>query len=128
ARPAGLVLGGALGLAPFDPAPSFGQAMRRFAEEPTAATRDGLFRQCFVDLDGLSGQLGERWTALADYALDRARPPARAAAMEGLLPELVLPAVPPADLDRIPVPVTLIWGRQDLQARLAGGGGAGAPD
>jgi pimeloyl-ACP methyl ester carboxylesterase len=25
----------------------------------------------------------------------------------------------PADLDRIPVPVTLIWGRQDLQARLA---------
>jgi pimeloyl-ACP methyl ester carboxylesterase len=118
-RLAGLVLVGALGLAPFDPAPSFGQAMRRFAEEPTAATRDGLFRQCFVDLDHLSGQLGERWTALADYALDRARTPAMAAAMEGLLPELVLPAVPPADLDRIPVPVTLLWGRQDLQARLA---------
>ena len=118
-RLAGLVLVGALGLAPFDPAPSFGQAMRRFAEEPTAATRDGLFRQCFVDLDRLSGQLGERWTALADYALDRARTPAMAAAMDGLLPELVLPAIPPADLDRIPVPVTLIWGRQDLQARLA---------
>jgi pimeloyl-ACP methyl ester carboxylesterase len=118
-RLARLVLVGALGLAPFDPAPSFGQAMQRFAEEPTADTRDGLFRQCFVDLDRLSGQLGERWTALADYALDRARTPAMAAAMDGLLPELVLPAVPAADLDRIPAPVTLIWGRQDLQSRLA---------
>ena len=74
-RVLGLVLVGAFGLAPFDPAPAFGQAMQRFAEEPTADTRDGLFRQCFVDLDGLAGQLGERWAAVADYALDRARHP-----------------------------------------------------
>ena len=114
-----LVLVGALGLAPFDPAPSFGLAMQRFAEAPTAATRDGLFRQCFTDLDGLAGQLGERWTALAGYALDRARSPAMGAALAGLLPELGLPAIPPAELDRIPVPTTLIWGRQDLQVRLA---------
>jgi pimeloyl-ACP methyl ester carboxylesterase len=114
-----LVLVGSLGLAPFDPAPSFGLAMQRFAEEPTAGTRDGLFRQCFADLDGLAGQLGERWTALAAYALDRARSPAMGAALGGLLPELGLPAIPPVELDRIPVPTTLIWGRQDLQVRLA---------
>ena len=118
-RVLGLVLVGAFGLAPFDPAPAFGQAMQRFAEEPTADTRDGLFRQCFVDLDGLAGQLGERWAAVADYALDRARTPAMGAALEGLVPELVLPAIPPAELDRITVPTSLIWGRQDLQVRLA---------
>jgi pimeloyl-ACP methyl ester carboxylesterase len=114
-----LVLVDSFGLAPFDPDPAFGQALRRFAEEPTPDTRDGLFRQCFVDLDGLAGQLGGRWAALAAYALDRARTPAMAAALGGLMPELAMPAIPAADLDRIAVPTTLIWGRQDLQVRLA---------
>jgi pimeloyl-ACP methyl ester carboxylesterase len=113
-----LVLVDAFGLAPFDPAPAFARAMRRFGEEPTEATRDGLFRQCFADLDGLAEQLGERWTAVGAYALDRARTRAMEAAMAGLLPTLILPAIPPAELDRIPVPVTLIWGRQDLQVPL----------
>jgi pimeloyl-ACP methyl ester carboxylesterase len=121
-----LVLVGSFGLAPFDPAPSFGLALRRFAEEPTPDTRDALFRQCFVDLDGLAGQLGERWLALAAYALDRARTPAMAAALGELMPELAMPAIPAADLDRIAVPTTLIWGRQDLQVRLAVAEAAGA--
>ena len=107
---------------PRSPAPAFGLAMRRFAEEPTAGTRDGLFRQCFVDLDGLAGELGERWTAVADYALDRARTPAMGAAMGGLVPELVLPAIPPADLARIAVPTSLL-GRQDRQVRWRWPGG-----
>jgi pimeloyl-ACP methyl ester carboxylesterase len=114
-----LVLVGSFGLGPFDPTPAFGLAMHRFAEEPTETTRDGLFRQCFVDLDGLAGQLGERWTALAAYALDRARTPAMEAAMAALLPELVLPPVPPEELDRIGVPTSLIWGRQDHQVPAA---------
>jgi pimeloyl-ACP methyl ester carboxylesterase len=114
-----LVLVGSFGLAPFDPDPGFGLALHRFAEEPTPATRDGLFRQCFVDLDGLAGQLGGRWAALAAYALDRARTPAMAAALGGLMPELAMAAIPPADLDRIAVPTSLIWGGQDLQVRLA---------
>jgi pimeloyl-ACP methyl ester carboxylesterase len=118
-RLAQLVLVGAFGLAPFAPAPAFGQAMARFAEEPTESTRDGLFRQCFTDLDALAAQLGERWAAVGAYALDRATTPAMAAAMAGLLPTLALPAIPAADLDRIPVPVSLIWGRHDLQVPLA---------
>jgi pimeloyl-ACP methyl ester carboxylesterase len=114
-----LVLVGAFGMGPFDPAPAFGQAMRRFGQEPTEATRDVLFRQCFTDLDSLATKLGPRWTALADYALDRARGPDMAAALGGLMPELVLPAIPAADLDRIAVPTSLIWGRQDRQVPLA---------
>jgi pimeloyl-ACP methyl ester carboxylesterase len=113
-----LVLVDAFGLAPFDPAPAFARALDRFAREPTEATRDGLLRQCYVDLDGLAGQLGDRWAAVIGYALDRARTTAMEAAMAGLLPTLVLPAIPPADLDRIPVPTSLIWGRQDLQVGL----------
>jgi pimeloyl-ACP methyl ester carboxylesterase len=35
------------------------------------------------------------------------------------MPELVLPAIPAADLDRIAVPTSLIWGRQDRQVPLA---------
>jgi pimeloyl-ACP methyl ester carboxylesterase len=118
-RLARLVLVGAFGLAPFAPAPAFGQAMARFAEEPTETTRDGLFRQCFTDLDGLAAQLGERWAAVGAYALDRATTPAMEAALAGLVPAFALAAIPAADLDRIPVPASLIWGRQDLQVPLA---------
>ena len=50
----------------------------RFAEQPTEHTQDGLFRQCFVDLDGLRQQLGQRWEPLAAYALDLARTPGQA--------------------------------------------------
>jgi pimeloyl-ACP methyl ester carboxylesterase len=43
-----------------------------------------------------------------------------------LMPEPAMPAIPAADLDRIAVPTTLIWGRQDLQVRLAVAEAAGA--
>ena len=117
-RLSGLVLVDAFGLDRFEPAPSFGLALHRFMEQPTEHTRDGLFEQCFVDLDGLRQQLGGRWEPLAAYALDRARTPGQQGALGSLLPQLGLPAIPPADLARIPVPTTLIWGRQDLQVRL----------
>lgn len=117
-RLSGLVLVDAFGLDQFDPAPSFGLALHAFMEQPTERTRDGLFRQCFVDPDGLRQQLGERWEPLAAYALDRARTSGQQAALGSLMPELGLPAIPPADLARIVVPTTMIWGRQDLQVRL----------
>jgi pimeloyl-ACP methyl ester carboxylesterase len=117
-RLSGLVLVDALGLDRFDPAPSFGLALHRFMEQPTEHTRDGLFEQCFVDLDGLRQQLGQRWEPLAAYALDRARTPGMQAALGSLMPQLGLPAIPPADLARIAVPTTLIWGRHDLQVQL----------
>ncbi|MGH3811334.1 MAG: alpha/beta fold hydrolase [Pseudonocardiaceae bacterium] len=109
-----LVLVDALGLGEFAPAPGFAAALHQFTQEPTERTRDHLFGQCFTDLD----RLGERWAPLAHYALDRARTPDQGIALASLLPEFVLPAIPPADLARIDVPTTLIWGRDDLQVLL----------
>jgi pimeloyl-ACP methyl ester carboxylesterase len=117
-RLSGLVLVDALGLDRFEPAPSFGLALHRFMEQPSEHTRDELFRQCFVDPDGLRQQLGQRWEPLAAYALDRARTSGQQAALGSLMPQLGLPPIPPADLARISVATTLIWGRQDLQVPL----------
>jgi pimeloyl-ACP methyl ester carboxylesterase len=117
-RLSGLVLVDAFGLDRFEPAPSFGLALHRFMEQPTEHTRDELFRQCFVDLDGLRQQLDQRWEPLAAYALDRARTPDMQAALGSLMPQLGLPAIPPADLARIAVSTTLIWGRHDHQVHL----------
>jgi pimeloyl-ACP methyl ester carboxylesterase len=114
-----LVLVDTLGLGEFEPAPSFGRALHRFLEQPTEDTRDGLFERCFVDLNRLRGQMGERWEPLAAYALDRARTPGQQAALGMLMPQFGTPAIASADLDRIAVPTTLIWGRHDLQVPLS---------
>ena len=101
------------------PAPSFGLALHRFLEEPTEHTRDGLFRQCFVDLDRLRAQMGERWEPLAAYALDRARTPSQQAALEALMAEFGMPAIPPRTWPGSPCPPRMIWGRHDLQVAAA---------
>jgi pimeloyl-ACP methyl ester carboxylesterase len=113
-----LVLVDALGLGPFEPAPSFGLALHRFLEQPTESSRDGLFEQCFVDLDRLRAQMGERWASIAAYALECARTPAQQVALSGLMPHFGLPAIAAEDLARISVATTLIWGRHDLQVPL----------
>jgi len=125
-RLSGLVLVDAFGLAPFEPAPSFGLALSRFMEQPDEDTRDGLFEQCFVDLDGVRRRAQERWEPMAAYALDRARTADAQAALASLMPQLALPAIPAAELARIAVPTTLIWGRQDLQVLLRVGEAASA--
>jgi pimeloyl-ACP methyl ester carboxylesterase len=117
-----LVLVDAFGLAPFEPAPSFGTALHRFLGDPTEHTRDGLFQQCFADLDRLRAEVGERWAPMAAYALDRARTPGQQSALGALMPGFG----GPADLARIAVPTTMIWGRHDLQVRLAVAEAAGA--
>ncbi|MFD1933258.1 alpha/beta fold hydrolase [Nonomuraea mangrovi] len=114
-----LVLVDSFGLDSFEPAPSFGAALTDFLAEPTEHTRDGLFQQCFVDLDGLREQMGVRWEPLGRYALERARTPSQQTALGRLMPHIGVPAIPSADLARIAVPTMLIWGRQDLQVRLS---------
>lgn len=116
-----LVLVGPFGLAPFEPAPSFGSAMQEFLAQPTERTRDALFAQCFVDLDRLRQQMGVRWEPIAAYALERARNPTLQAAQGELMQHFGLPAIPEADLARVEVPTTLIWGNRDLSVRPAVG-------
>ena len=61
--------------------------------------------------------MGERWEPFVAYNLELARGPG-AKAVGRMLRELGLPRIPPADLARIAVPTTLIWGRQDRANRL----------
>jgi pimeloyl-ACP methyl ester carboxylesterase len=117
-RVARLVLVDSYGLGRFRPTPRFALAMLGVIVRPTERSQDRLFRQCMADLDGLREQLGEREALLEAYALDRARSPGQKAALRRLMPQLGLPAIPPAELARIAAPTTLIWGRHDRQARL----------
>lgn len=85
---------------------------------PTEQGLDRNFRKyCFVDRDRLDVVLGERYGWMTTYALDRFRTPSVRSSMRHLMPWLSSP-IPPADLDRITVPVSLIWGRHDVGVPL----------
>ena len=113
-----LVLVDSFGLARLRPAPRFALAMMRFLARPSARTQDGLFRQCFVDLDGLREQMDGRMELLEAYALERALSPELKAALRRLMRHFGLPAIPKHDLAGITVPTSLIWGRHDRQVRV----------
>jgi pimeloyl-ACP methyl ester carboxylesterase len=113
-----LVLVDTLGLAPFEPAPPFGEALQRFLAEPTSRTHDQLMEYCAHDFDALRARLGERWTAIAEYAVDRARVPATLSAAMALMTEFGMTAIDEGTLARVGVPTTLIWGRYDLATPL----------
>jgi pimeloyl-ACP methyl ester carboxylesterase len=110
-----LVLVDALGLAAFEPAPEFGQALHEFLAGPTELTHDGLWQYCAADLDSLRERMDERWEPFRTYNVDRARTPSVQAALGVLLEEFG----GSADLAHIAVPTTLIWGRHDLATPLA---------
>jgi pimeloyl-ACP methyl ester carboxylesterase len=113
-----LVLVDAHGLDRFRPAPVMALTFLGVLLRPTERGLERGFRNyCFVDLDRVRAELGERYEWMAAYALDRFRTPSVKAAMRSLMRQLAS-AIPPGDLDRIAVPTTLIWGRHDLGVRL----------
>jgi pimeloyl-ACP methyl ester carboxylesterase len=113
-----LVLVDAHGLDRFRPAPGMALTFFGVLLRPTKRGLQRGFRNyCFVDLDRVRAEMGERYEWMAAYALDRFRTPSVKAAMRSLMRQLVS-AIPPRDLDRIAVPTTLIWGRHDLGVRL----------
>jgi pimeloyl-ACP methyl ester carboxylesterase len=114
-----LVLVDTFGLSEFQPAPEFGLALRRFLGQPTPATHQSLWQHCAFDLDGLRLRMGERWAPFEAYNIERARTPSVQAAVAALMEQLGVPAIPPADLAKIAVPTTLIWGRHDRATPLA---------
>jgi pimeloyl-ACP methyl ester carboxylesterase len=121
-----LVLVDAFGLAAFEPSPEFGSALMSYLAEPTGDTHDALWRQCSFDLDGLRQQIGGRWDAMKAYTLELANAPAAAEAVSRLMELYALPAIAPEVLDRIAVPTTLIWGREDRATPLRVGVAASA--
>ena len=72
-------------------------------------TYDGLMERCTADFAAVRGAMGERWQPYAAYTLDRARSSSGKAALRVLMRELAVPAIPPARLQGITVPTTLIW-------------------
>ena len=112
-----LVLVDTLGLGRFRPAPRFALTLIGFQARPTERTYSRFMRQCSFDLDGLREQMGERWAPFVAYNLELAQGPG-AKAVGRMFRELGLPRIAPAELARIAVPTTLIWGRQDRANRL----------
>lgn len=121
-----LVLVDSLGLAPFQPAPEFGRALTDYLAEPSEDTHDRFWRLCAYDLDRLQARMGERWTPFAAYNLEQVRAPGMPATTQALMGEFGVPPIPPEDLERISVPVSLIWGRHDLATALEVAEAAGA--
>lgn len=113
-----LVLDDALGLSEFEPAPAFGEALGAFQADPTERTHELLYRHCMHDLERVRARMAERWEPFEAYNLQLARTASVQAAGGALMGQLGIPAIPPADLERIAVPTTLIWGRQNAAARL----------
>jgi pimeloyl-ACP methyl ester carboxylesterase len=114
-----LVLVDTFGLSEFQPAAEFGRALSQFLAEPTERSHENLWRYCAFDLDGLRRRMGERWAPFEAYNLERARTPSVQAALVTLMEQFGVPAIPPADLARIAVPTTLIWGRHDRATPLS---------
>lgn len=113
-----LVLVDALGLAPFEPTPAFGQALHGFLAQPDERTHDELWQYCAHDLVGLRERMGERWESFKAYNVDRATTPGVLAALGALMGAFGMPAIGPEALARIGVPTSLIWGRHDLATPL----------
>ncbi len=116
-----LVLVDSFGLAPFEPEPDFARALEAYLAGPTTSSYDALMAQCAYDVEVLRGEMGAQWQPLADYAVELASSGERLAALFQLMGELAFPPLPPAELERIDVPTTLIWGRHDRATALAVG-------
>jgi pimeloyl-ACP methyl ester carboxylesterase len=63
--------------------------------------------------------MGKLWEPFEAYNIDRARTPSVQGALPILMERLGVPAIPAADLARITIPTTLIWGRYDLATPLS---------
>jgi pimeloyl-ACP methyl ester carboxylesterase len=110
-----LVLADAGSLARFRPAPGVVLAMARFIARPSERTQRGMLRQVAVDPARIRALMGPDAGA---YGLELARTPSVRAANRRLLRELGTRPIPPAELARIAVPTSLIWGRHDRVMRL----------
>src|SRR5215217_7727461 len=114
-----LVLVDSFGLSWNRTSPRFALPLLAYIARPTEQTRDRFLAQCFVDFDGLRGQLGERFEPIGEYALEWARTKTAKAALRHLMPGYGIRPIPRDVLMRITVPTTLLWGRHDLQTRLS---------
>jgi pimeloyl-ACP methyl ester carboxylesterase len=117
-RVAGVVLVDTLGLAPFEPAPPFGEALQLFLADPSIDSHARLMRYCSHDFDDVRRRLGEHWAVVSGYAVDRLGRSTTQAAAGALMAGFGMAEIPEPILTRITVPTTLIWGRHDMATPL----------
>lgn len=117
-RVGGLVLIDTFGLAPFQLPPDFAQALTKFLADADQHSHEALWRHCAFDLNALQKRMRERWKPFETYNVERARDPAVQAAVSALVREFGA-AIPVHELERIGVPITLIWGRHDAATPFA---------
>jgi pimeloyl-ACP methyl ester carboxylesterase len=107
-----LVLVDAAGLAPFRPSPGVLVALGRSVLRPSIGSFEGLMGRVMHDLDRVRQQEGERWQALASYAVSRATRPSTKRAMRQVA-RGGTKAIPRDQLRGIAVPTALLWGSRD---------------
>jgi pimeloyl-ACP methyl ester carboxylesterase len=117
-RVARLVLVDSLGLAKFRPNPRFAIGLIGFMARPNERSHRSFMGQCLADAELVEQSMGDKWIALRDYTLDRARDPDVKAAMKFFMGTLGVARIPDADLAAITAPTSLVWGRMDKANRL----------
>jgi pimeloyl-ACP methyl ester carboxylesterase len=111
------VLVDSLGLGRFRPGVRFAVTFVSFLARPRERSYERFMGQCAYSLDNLQHDLGDNWPSFVAYNLamassDSAREAGR------LFRKAGLPRIPANELDRINLPTTLIWGRNDRANRL----------
>lgn len=112
-----LVLVDSLGLGRFRPSVRFALGFLGFQARPGPRSFERFMGQCAYDLDHLRSVLGEDWPSFVAYNLGMATSDTAGEAGR-LFRRAGLPHIPADELDRIDVPTTLIWGRNDRANRL----------
>ncbi len=113
-----LVLVDAAGLGPFRPPPGLLFALVGSTARPSPRSFERLMGHVLYDLDALRQGAGDRWEALAGYAVSRAAVPSVKQAMRQL-PRSGTKRIPDAVLHDLAVPTALVWGRHDRLVPLA---------
>jgi pimeloyl-ACP methyl ester carboxylesterase len=113
-----LVLVDSLGLAKFRPNPRFALGLIGFMMRPGARSHRRFMGQCLADADTVEEAMGDKWAALREYSVDRAKDPGVKTAMKTMMSELGVPPIPVTDLESISTPTELVWGRDDRANRL----------
>lgn len=112
-----LFLVDSLGLSAFRPAPRFVFEFLRFMISSTEKSYLRFLPQCMYDVNELSRGMGKYWQPFLDYNLASAKDPEKKSAAKGIMSALS-GKISDDGLEKIHVPVTLIWGRHDKANRL----------
>lgn len=112
-----LVLVDSLGLSAFRPAPRFAFEFLRFMISPSEKSYLRFLPQCIYDVNELSRGMGKYWQPFLNYNLASAKNPEKKSAAKGIM-SAMSGKIPDDELEKIYVPVSLIWGRHDKANKL----------